>query len=236
MAGLSLLVNSAFNLSLRLSRDLAYLELHPLKKDQNVARAHIEYVLGNYLVRLRIATNIPCKPLEVHFTFNRSALTTDYHRFFGGRIRFNQGLNRMVFPRELMEVPLPHADPALCEVLEGYAQQRLRNATYRSPTFDDIQNAVSQNLETKDLSLGFIAKLCGRSDRSLQREIHAHGMSYRELLDTARRDRALNLLHHQNLPIKEIATKLNFSDTSSFSRAFRRWTGKWPLQSRREKN
>jgi AraC-like DNA-binding protein len=35
-------------------------------------------------------------------------------------------------------------------------------------------------------------------------------------------------MEQPNMPITEITFLLGFSDTSSFSRAFRRWTGKSP--------
>jgi AraC-like DNA-binding protein len=57
-------------------------------------------------------------------------------------------------------------------------------------------------------------------------------MTFRELLDSTRHELALNLLKDQELPIGEIAIKLNFSDSSSFGRAFHRWTGQSPVQYR----
>ena len=230
------LVNSAFMLSLRMHRDVAYLELHSLHENQNVIHAHIEFILGNYLMRLRIAMQENCKPLEVHFAFDEPPFATEYEGMFGTRVRFRQGINRLVFSRELMEVLLPLADPELCEMMEHYAQKRIRDVLHASPTLIKIQKALAHNLSSGNLQLESLARQFGKSCRSLQREIQAHGITYRELLDTVRRDRALSLLRENELPVKEIAARLNFSEASSFCCAFHRWTGKWPIQYRRQDN
>lgn len=230
------LMNSAFLMRWRVHQEVAYLELHNLDKPHNVARPYVEYILVNFLVRLRTVTQTNCKPIEVHFTFDQPASLNEYDRIFGARIRFHQTINRLVFPRNLTKIQQPLADPELCEVLEDYAQRQLRHFVQASPELIDLQNAVAQNLGTGNLTLAFLSRQFARSCRSLQREIRSNGMTYRELLDTARRERALVLLREEDLPIKEVATRLDFGDPSSFCRAFRRWTGKSPAQYRNNVN
>ncbi len=115
-----------------------------MHKDQDISRAHVDYVLGNYLTRLRIATQTNCKPVEVHFTFGQPPSETEYGRIFGGRLRFRQPINRMLFPREVMEMALPLANPELSEVLEDYAQRRLKNLVHGSTPLVEIQNAIAR--------------------------------------------------------------------------------------------
>jgi AraC-like DNA-binding protein len=49
------------------------------------------------------------------------------------------------------------------------------------------------------------------------------------LVEQTRRDLALHYLR-QRLPISELAPLLGYSETSAFSRAFRRWFGVSPRQ------
>jgi AraC-like DNA-binding protein len=226
------LANSAFRLVPRSYRNLAYLELDSSEKLQGFARSHIEYALVNVFFRLRAAMQRNFEAIEVHFRFGQPSSTTEYSRIFGSRVRFRQAVNRIVLPRELMEIHLPLADPELCEVLEGHAQRQLRNIVNGNPMLTTVQSAVIRNLETGNLTLASLASQFGKSGRSFQREIHANGMTYRQLLDSVRRDRALALLQQQDLAVKEIALRLNFSEASSFCRAFRRWTGEWPTDYR----
>ena len=55
-------------------------------------------------------------------------------------------------------------------------------------------------------------------------------------LNEARYAKALELLANENIPNKEVALQLGFSDESSFHKAFQRWSQKTPAQVRREMN
>ena len=96
-----------------------------------------------------------------------------------------------------------------------------------------VREALAHNLATGNLTLPVLARQLAKSSRSLQREIHASGLTFRALLDNARRERALAFLWEQDLPTKELAMRLNFADASSFCRAFQRWTGQSPHQYRK---
>ena len=64
--------------------------------------------------------------------------------------------------------------------------------------------------------------------RNLQRRLQEEGTTYREALNEARRETACSHLDEGHFSVTEIAFLLGFADTSSFSRAFRRWTGLSP--------
>jgi len=72
------------------------------------------------------------------------------------------------------------------------------------------------------------------SVRSLNRVLNAEGTSYRESLDTLRRELAERHLAGDHLSIGEVGYLLGFSELSSFHRAFKRWTGRTPARFRHE--
>jgi AraC-like DNA-binding protein len=226
------IMNSAFIMSLRCRRGLAFFELHSPGDPGGLPRAYIEYIFANYIVRLRFMTQRHCRPLEVHVTYRQPAEVAEYDRFFGARWRFGQNINCLVFPEHVMDTRHPLADPELCELLENYAQGQLRHTVKEGSTLMEIRRALAYNLERGNCTLTFLSRELGKSCRSLQREIQANGMTFRELLDNLRLERASMLLK-ERLPITEVAMKLNFADTSSFCRAFHRWSGQSPLNYRR---
>ena len=68
----------------------------------------------------------------------------------------------------------------------------------------------------------------------LRRRLSEAGLSLADLLDEVRQDLALLYLRHTDCSLLEIACLLGFAEQSSFSRAFRRWTGRPPAEYRRE--
>lgn len=80
------------------------------------------------------------------------------------------------------------------------------------------------------------ARLAGMSVQTLQRQLRQKGYTYREIVDAARRARAVSLLCETHQPLVEIAFSLGYEDQANFTRAFIRWFGQPPSalrQSRR---
>ncbi|WP_414477928.1 helix-turn-helix domain-containing protein [Photobacterium damselae] len=73
-----------------------------------------------------------------------------------------------------------------------------------------------------------IASYLGISFRTLNRRLAEAETSYRSILQEYRLEKALNLLNNDKINMAEIAFRLGFSDLSTFSRAFKRWTGECP--------
>ena len=48
-----------------------------------------------------------------------------------------------------------------------------------------------------------------------------------------RRERAIELLHRTDRPVKQVAHEAGFTNDKSFIRAFRTWTGQSPAEFRR---
>ena len=73
-----------------------------------------------------------------------------------------------------------------------------------------------------------VAQLLQVSPRTLQRQLSDEGCSYSELVERCRCRVACESLQHTLDSIQDIAVSLGYRDASSFTRAFRRWTGKAP--------
>jgi AraC-like DNA-binding protein len=71
------------------------------------------------------------------------------------------------------------------------------------------------------------------SPRSLRRKLDQEGTSFRKLLEEERRQLALQLLKNSAMKLDELAIHLGYTDTASFTRAFRRWMHCSPGEYRR---
>ena len=81
-----------------------------------------------------------------------------------------------------------------------------------------------------------MARSLGVQARTLQRRLRAANTSFRDLHEQYRQAQAAKLLEGSDLPPKEIAHRLGYSNTSSFIRAFRRWNRTTPTRFREEKS
>jgi AraC-like DNA-binding protein len=220
--------NTAFSLPFYMRRDLGCLELEYAENPRSLPRPYIEYIFTNYLVRLRFATRRNINPVEVHVTYKEPANSQAYGRVFGARFRFGQPANRIIFQRHLMEIPLPLADLELCELLEQYTQRRHQDLRAPKTPLQDVREVLVHGLRDGSITLAQVARQLAKSIRSLQRELHANGTTFHELLANVRQEQAQKLLGDFDFTIAEIASQLSFSSTSAFCRAFQNWTGRSP--------
>lgn len=79
-----------------------------------------------------------------------------------------------------------------------------------------------------------IAEMAGTSVRSLQRRLSLAGLTYSELLEAARFEKAAKLLRTTDAKVIEVAFAAGYADPAHFTRAFRRMSGTTPRRFRHE--
>ena len=83
------------------------------------------------------------------------------------------------------------------------------------------------------LSLKAAADRLAMSPRTLIRRLGSEGVTYQALLDEAKSEMACWYLQNTSLPMSVIAERLGFADDTNFSRSFRRWRERTPLEFRK---
>jgi AraC-like DNA-binding protein len=154
--------------------------------------------------------------------------------FPGSRVMFGQPCTGLAWPAASLDAPLRTAEPKLHEVLRRYAERLLaeldRDTTFRHRVRTLLIESLPQGSGTAD---GIAARL-HMSRRTLLRKLEREGTTFKDLVDTTRRQLAMHHLAIGELGASEIAPLLGFAQPSAFHRAFKRWTGTTPLNYRRE--
>lgn len=154
-----------------------------------------------------------------------------YHEYFGIEILFGQPCNALVFARDLLDVPLEGAFPALHRQAEYRVQRQLtslpRNAAPGS-VVGLIEQSFAQRPELLGQGIERMAEALGLHHRTLQRRLQDENQGYSELQAKARFSKAADWLQGEELSIEAISERLGFSDRRSFTRAFTRWAGMSP--------
>jgi AraC-like DNA-binding protein len=98
----------------------------------------------------------------------------------------------------------------------------------RGITVDDICRSIESPLAGGRPVIEEIAQLLSVSSRVIQQTLQNQGVSFSELVEWCCCQTACDSLEHARDSAQEIAAFLGYRNTGSFSRAFRRWTGKDP--------
>jgi AraC-like DNA-binding protein len=117
-------------------------------------------------------------------------------------------------------------NPELRALLTGYLDRII--ASSEIGLEHQIDALIRELLPTGGCSLAVIAEHKFISVRTLQRRLRAEGLVFERLVDNVRREQATTLLADLTLQISDVAGLLGYVEQSSFSHAFRRWTGTSP--------
>jgi AraC-like DNA-binding protein len=172
------------------------------------------------------------RPHEVRFRHEQPEYADEYERVYGCPVRFAQIANEIVFARRLLDLPQLHRDELLLDLLRERADQLLADTHATERLAERIVDGLKLELQLGGTDPARVAQRLGMTLRSLQRRLQASSLSLSRLIDEARREEACAALRRGDVPIKDLAHRLGFSEPSAFHRAFKRWTGMTPAQFR----
>ncbi|MCK4833168.1 MAG: AraC family transcriptional regulator [Gammaproteobacteria bacterium] len=99
-----------------------------------------------------------------------------------------------------------------------------------------VQSIILDNLPDGQVTDKLVASELNLSERSMQRRLKEHKTTFRFLLDGVREMVAKQYIENPVNRMSDIAFLLGFSEQSAFSRAFKKWTGKSPVEYRNSLN
>jgi len=112
------------------------------------------------------------------------------------------------------------------KTLDEYLQQARLPEVYGVPS--RVVEVLQKRIGHAPLSIGHVAEDLNLSKRTLQRRLQQQDISFAELRDQVRFHYSIDYLIKQHLSIDSISASLDFSDRTSFTNAFKRWTGLSP--------
>jgi AraC-like DNA-binding protein len=156
----------------------------------------------------------------------RPAITDDYERLWRAPLRFGAEQNRLIFDSDSIERQLETGNPELARQSDAISSRYLARIE-RFNIVARVREVLTQRLRDREPSQEEVAEILNVSARTLQRKLGDSGTTFKEILDETRHALALAYLSVPH-SVSETTFLLGFSCTSSFTRAFRRWTGLSP--------
>lgn len=209
-------------------------EYHLLIEPQTaVAPESIDTLVGVYVRMCRGLVGRHYSPLAIELRRPRPALTEDFERLWRAPIRFAAEQNRLIFDADSIERLLDSGNPELARLSDAVCTRYLARIE-RSNIGARVRKVLMQRLPTSEPSQEQVAESLNMSARTLQRKLSDSHTTFKEILDETRHALALEYLSAAQHSVAEITHLLGFSRSSSFTRAFRRWTGLSPSSWRAE--
>ena len=187
----------------------------------------IDALVGAQLRMCRSLIGRDFSPRRIELRRPRPATIDDFERLFRAPLLFGAAQNRLVLDGASIELPLDGANPDLALRADAIALQYLARIE-RDNIQARVREVLMQRLQCAEPSQDEVAEQLCMSARTLQRKLGETGTTYKEILDGTRRSLALSYLRAPHHSLSEITYLLGFSSGSSFTRAFRRWTGQSP--------
>src|SRR5262245_58137635 len=184
------------------------------------------------MVRLcRLTSGESFAPVEVALVPDPPGQIAPFSEWFRCPIAWKQDPANLLCRGEDLARSLPTANPDVALATEQVALEYLGRLD-RTDLVAQVRRHVLEHLPSGAPTQAEIARRLAVSTRTLHRRLAQAGTSFEELLDETRRELAIGYLQRTEYSIAEVAYLLGFAQVSSFDRAFRRWTGRLPRESR----
>ncbi|HSQ69028.1 MAG TPA: AraC family transcriptional regulator [Steroidobacteraceae bacterium] len=182
---------------------------------------------------LKLGAGSDAAPIAVRLPHGDQGRPAAYRELLGCPVEFDAPAAAITFDAQVARQPILTGNAELAAETD-----RLAAAYLDSLQPDSVASRVRQLL-VKSMPAGRtsqeqIAQRLSQSASTLGRRLRSEGTNYQAVLDSTRRDMALQYLRDGRHSLAEIAFLVGFSDQANFTRAFRRWTGRTPRDLRSE--
>lgn len=147
-------------------------------------------------------------------------------------VNFAQKVNRIVFPSHYLNLPLMMANPVASQLALAQCEQELQRFGLEQPFVAQVK-ALMFDEKHGFATLEQVAGRLHMSERTLKRQLAKHDLTYTDLVEEARKQKALDLLADSSQSLEDISEYLGYSDMANFTRAFKRWTEQTPTAYRK---
>lgn len=227
------LIQDATDLSMSVSDSWTTLSYRIVDPDIWPRHQDAMYSLGIYASLLRAAAPDAWRQAELTVEASQDQVGGNLGQIVRASCVYEGETNALRFPTRALDCVLelvPAVDPSLPAELSRRLVLKRREA----PIVDRVRYIIFRDMGEGLGCQETVAAKLGMTSRTLRRKLVDENTSYQAILDDCRmRAAALEFRVRRDAPIAETALKLGYSEHSTFSRAFARWSGMSPLDYRK---
>lgn len=225
------LVATGMELALQEEGDAVHLLLGYDGRGGEAVPASRDYAVGIVTRMCRLTLGEYLAPVYIELQRPPPARPERWEYLLSSRVVFAAPHNCITWSAADIMEPLVTGDPALARINDEHTQAFLDNFLARSTTREVVDKIVEKLPDGPPGQQQVASALC-MSSRTLQRKLQEEGTSFKELLQDTRMQLAGKYLRSPGRSVVETAYLLGFSEPSTFSRAFKRWSGQSPADYR----
>ena len=225
------LLQDATEMSFQASDDVATISYRILDPDIWPRHYDALFTLGIVAQIVKRAVGTSWDRAELHFEAEARSSRCEFSSALGANCVFGADANEIRMPVSFLNLPMP----TVCtngdlKLLSKKLVQKRR----AMPITDRVATIIFREMNDGPLCQERLGAEIGMSSRTMRRKLAAEGISYQDILDDCRmRQAALDFHARPELSISQVALRLGYSEHSTFTRAFTRWSGTAPQQFRR---
>jgi AraC-like DNA-binding protein len=213
---------------MHLHSDAAYLHLregeHPIltvdiiMEGSDHRRQILDGSVASVTILMRWLLGERWSPASVCFMHSRPLQLARYESFFKCPIDFNHEFNGIVLRRQDLDEKLPASSPAMRRHLQRYLQT-IGGASGQS-YIHRVTQVIALSLSRGEGRVDTVASHLGVDPRTLNRRLAREGLNYSAILESVRKNVAVQHLRDGDRPLSDIAGLVGFGSLSAFSSWF----------------
>ena len=173
--------------------------------------------------------------LRIQFAHTPQMARYHYEKFFGCAVEFGHAQYSFVISSDSLDLKSELADPSLMQLLLKQAEDAIASKPRFEHAAQQIHLHVAEylRLNAQAPKIEIMADELHLSVRTLQRQLHEQGSSFKQVLEMERMKRCEHLLQ-QGVSLSGIAQQLGYSDQSALTRAYKASTGQTLMQRKKQ--
>ncbi|MCK2149586.1 MULTISPECIES: AraC family transcriptional regulator [Marinobacter] len=178
--------------------------------------------LGSWLI------GQPVELTKAEFAYPRPAHGDEYRHIFHCPLAFDSNRTALTFDKRFLSAPVIRDKSEMRQFLKTSPADLLSRPDESNTFTGRIRALIGRDFSKPLPDFEWIAAELHTSPQTLRRRLKQENTSFQEIKDLLRRDMAIYYLGRPELSINDIASKVGFTEPSTFHRAFKKWTGVTP--------
>ncbi len=178
-----------------------------------------------------ISHKIPLDTMK--FTFDRPQRFQSLAEPFSTNLLFNQNINGIEFPSKYLDYPVVQNQETLMDFLRTAPYHLVINDNEKHLVKTKVRAILARDVSGSMPGAGEVASRLNLSVTTLRRKLQYEDTSFQKIKDECRMEAAFQYLSCPDFTNSLIAERLGFDESSTFFRAFKKWTGITPGEYRK---